>query len=227
MTSLSLLPVTIAAPVSAPVQHSQCPLPRRGEGGGGEPDPQPGRGVGGGGGAGGGRGARGDHLALRQGELRLGRARRRHTRHPSQAPRAHQRGVMLGSVEHPSVCKTDYFLTNYHPCMLCHVHNLLHSITVMCNFRCPRRCASSCPPAPASSGGWRLVARAATDQLIVAAAPHCGWTRAAACTARSSGRSPTTTTSPPTTGTPTATTTSYNVWTLHRGNKLLSTYYYH
>ena len=26
----------------------------------------------------------------------------------------------------------------------------------MCNFRCPRRSASSCPPAPASSGGWWL-----------------------------------------------------------------------
>ena len=65
------------------------------------------------------------------------------------------------------------------------------------------------------------MARAATDQLIVAAAPRCGWTRAAACTVPSSGRSPTTTTSPPTTGTPTATTTSHNVWRLHRGNKLL------
>ena len=121
--SLSLLPVTIAAPVSAPVQHSQCPLPRRGEGGGGEPDQVAGRGVGGGGGAGGGRGARGHHLALRQGELRLGRARRRHTRHPSQAPRAHQRGVMLGLMGERSrdgeFLVTNYFLTNIHPCILC------------------------------------------------------------------------------------------------------------
>ena len=138
---------------------------------------------------------------------------------------------MFSGWGNPSVCKTNYFLTNIHLFTLaccvprCHVHHLIRSKTVMCNFRCPRRSASSCPPAPASSGGWRLMARAATDQLIVAAAPRSGWTPGAACTVPSSGRSPTTATSPPTTGIRTPTRTSYNVWRLHGGNKLSSTYY--